>query len=138
MLKVKNWFNLNLSRQCSAIQSHSELWVCACCCSLFIPGIGKTLFHAFRTLPGPLLEFVLSLPLSSAILFFISALADARQSEDTGDEAITCCLHLALHHEQLKLQIYFPVDSGHSRGEHGVVFVLTCAHFTSPPVLHVV
>lgn len=54
-------------------------------------------------------------PSPSAILYFISALADARQSEDTGDEAVTCCLHLALHHEQLSLQIYFLVDCGHRR-----------------------
>lgn len=65
MLKVRYWFNWNPSWQRSAIQPHSELWVCACCCSLFIAGIGRTLFHTFRTLPGPLLGFFfffLSLP----------------------------------------------------------------------------
>lgn len=106
MLMVKHWFNCGLS----PIPSHSEILVCACCCSLF----DSNLFHAFRTLLGPLLfsSLFLSLP-ASASMYFISACADARQSEDTGDEAVTCCLHLALNHQQLRLQIYFPVDCGH-------------------------
>lgn len=110
MLKVRRWFNWDLS----PILPHSELWVCACCCSLFMAGIGRTLFHTFRTLLGALLfsSFFVS-PCLSASVYFISACADAQQSEDTGDEAATCCLHLALHHQQLRLQIYFPVDCGH-------------------------
>lgn len=70
MLKVRYRFNWNPPQQCSAIQPHSELWVCACCCSLFIAGIGRTLFHTFRTLPGPLLLvfiFCLSLPFCHSV-----------------------------------------------------------------------
>lgn len=133
MLKVRFWFNWNLSPRCSAIQSFSELWVCAWCCSLFIASIGRTLFHTFRTLPGPFFFLFFVSPSLSAILYFISSLAGARQSEDTGDEAVTCCLHLAVHHQQLRLQIYFPVDCGHRRSRyHSVVSVLTCARFTFP------
>lgn len=67
MLKVRFWFNWNLSPRCSAIQSHSELWVCACCCSLFIASIGRTLFHTFRTLPGPFFFLCLSLPFCHSV-----------------------------------------------------------------------
>lgn len=63
MLKARCWFNWDLS----LIPSHSELWASACCCSLFMAGIGRALFHTFRTLLRPLLFtyvfFCLSLPL---------------------------------------------------------------------------
>lgn len=69
-------------------------------------------------------------PLPTATVYFISARADA---QDTGDEAVTCCLHPALHHQQLGLQIYFAVDCEHSRSwKDGAASALWRAHFTFP------
>lgn len=111
MLKVRRWFNCDLS----LVLSHPELWAWACSHSLFIAAIGRTLFHTFRNLLGPPLfsSFFFVSHCFSASAYFIGACADARQSEDTGDKAVTCCLHLALHHQQLRLQIYFPADCAH-------------------------
>lgn len=112
MLKVRRWFKLG------AVPDPVSLWVMGACLLLFTL-YGRYWQDSFSHIQNPsrassfLFSFFLVSPCLSASVYFISTCTDARPSEDTGDEAVTCCLHLALHHQQLRLQIYFPVDCGH-------------------------